>query len=79
MNSRLEQFVRDHREEFDAEEPGNKIWEKISADMSPSSRSGKGSLPGDKKKTGCAGPVQPGTVERRGRRRPPDGGSRLVF
>jgi hypothetical protein len=29
MNSRLEQFVRDHREEFDAEEPDPKLWDKI--------------------------------------------------
>ena len=50
MNSRLEQFVRDHREEFDGEEPDNKIWDKISAEMSPSLKSGKGSLPGKKKR-----------------------------
>lgn len=35
MNSRLEQFVRDHREEFDAEEPDNKIWEKILLEVDP--------------------------------------------
>ena len=35
MNSRLEQFVRDHREEFDGEEPDNKIWEKIRTDVTP--------------------------------------------
>ncbi|MDP4148330.1 MAG: hypothetical protein Q8927_17135 [Bacteroidota bacterium] len=29
MNSRLEQFIRDHREEFDADEPAKKVWEKI--------------------------------------------------
>jgi hypothetical protein len=29
MNSRLEQFIRDHREEFDTDEPGKKVWEKI--------------------------------------------------
>ncbi|MBS1664674.1 MAG: hypothetical protein JST68_26755 [Bacteroidetes bacterium] len=33
MNNRLEQFVRDHREDFDTEEPDSKIWEKISQDM----------------------------------------------
>ena len=33
MNNRLEQFVRDHREEFDGEEPDSKIWEAISKDM----------------------------------------------
>lgn len=35
MSSRLEQFVRDHREEFDGEEPDNKIWEKIRAEVEP--------------------------------------------
>ena len=53
MNSRLEQFVRDHREEFDSEEPDNKVWEKINAEMTPGSRilSDKepGSLPGGKR------------------------------
>ena len=35
MNHRLEQFVRDHREEFDSEEPGKKIWDKIRQEMEP--------------------------------------------
>ncbi len=35
MNSRLEQFVRDHREEFDAEEPDPKLWEKIRKEAEP--------------------------------------------
>ena len=29
MNNRLEQFVRDHRGEFDDEEPGREVWEDI--------------------------------------------------
>jgi hypothetical protein len=33
MSNRLEQFVRDHREEFDGEEPDNKIWDAIRKDM----------------------------------------------
>jgi hypothetical protein len=33
MSNRLEQYVRDHREEFDGEEPDNKIWEGIRKDM----------------------------------------------
>ena len=33
MNSRLEQFVRDHREEFDADEPDAKVWDAIQQDM----------------------------------------------
>jgi hypothetical protein len=35
MNNRLEQFIRDHREEFDADEPGKKVWEKIQFQMEP--------------------------------------------
>jgi hypothetical protein len=35
MNSRLEQFVRDHREDFDGEEPDDKIWEKIRTEVTP--------------------------------------------
>jgi len=35
MNSRLEQFVTDHREEFDAEGPDPKVWEKIVQDIDP--------------------------------------------
>ncbi|HEY4062877.1 MAG TPA: hypothetical protein VGM30_13305 [Puia sp.] len=35
MSSRLEQFILDHREEFDGEEPDKKIWEKIREDMEP--------------------------------------------
>jgi hypothetical protein len=33
MSNRLENFVRDHREEFDGEEPDSKIWEAIRKDM----------------------------------------------
>jgi hypothetical protein len=33
MNSRLEQFIRDHREEFDADEPDSKVWDAIQQDM----------------------------------------------
>jgi hypothetical protein len=33
MNSRLEQFVRDHREEFDTDEPDAKVWDAIQKDM----------------------------------------------
>jgi len=35
MNSRLEEFVKDHREEFDAEGPDPKVWEKILQDVDP--------------------------------------------
>jgi hypothetical protein len=33
MSNRLENFVRDHREAFDGEEPDGKIWEAIRKDM----------------------------------------------
>src|SRR6201996_660379 len=33
MNSRLEQFIRDHREEFDADELDPKVWDAIQQDM----------------------------------------------
>jgi hypothetical protein len=33
MSNRLENFVRDHREEFDGEEPDGKIWEAIRNDV----------------------------------------------
>jgi len=35
MSHRLEQFVRDHREDFDDEEPGKKVWENIRLEMEP--------------------------------------------
>jgi hypothetical protein len=35
MNNRLEQFVNDHREEFDSEGPDPKLWEKILQDVDP--------------------------------------------
>lgn len=35
MNNRLEQFVRDNREEFDGEEPATKIWDKIQQQLDP--------------------------------------------
>ena len=35
MNRRLEQFVKDHREEFDGEEPDKKVWEKILQEVNP--------------------------------------------
>jgi len=35
MSHRLEQFVSDHREEFDSEEPGKKVWDQIRLEMDP--------------------------------------------
>jgi hypothetical protein len=40
MSSRLEQFVRDNREEFDAEEPGKKVWENIQFQIEPGKKKG---------------------------------------
>ena len=33
MSSQLEQFIRDHREEFDTEDPAPKVWEGINQDL----------------------------------------------
>jgi hypothetical protein len=38
MSSQLEQFIRDHRDEFDTDEPGQKVWENISEDLGPGNR-----------------------------------------
>jgi hypothetical protein len=46
MNSRLEQWVRDHREEFDTEEPDGKIWDKISEEFTSDSNKKSGKEPG---------------------------------
>jgi len=35
MNSPLEKFVSEHREEFDADEPGPQVWEKIQLGLDP--------------------------------------------
>jgi hypothetical protein len=36
MSSRLEQFIRDHREEFDSDEPARKVWDNIQNQLDPS-------------------------------------------
>lgn len=38
MSSHLEQFIRDHREEFDTDEPAQKVWEEISQVLGPGNR-----------------------------------------
>jgi hypothetical protein len=43
MSSRLEQFIHDHREEFDADEPSKKLWEKIQHQSDHTGQSGRGS------------------------------------
>jgi hypothetical protein len=42
MSSRLEQFIHDHREEFDADEPGKKVWEKIQHQAEHAEQPGSG-------------------------------------
>ncbi len=44
--SRLEQFIRDHREELDGEEPAPQVWKKLEADLldKPVRRNSKGSI-----------------------------------
>lgn len=38
MGTRLEQFMRDHRNEFDTEEPGEQVWNKLQQQLSPSKK-----------------------------------------
>ena len=38
MNNRLEQFINDHREEFDGEEPSKKIWDNIQHQLDPAKK-----------------------------------------
>jgi hypothetical protein len=45
MNSRLEQFIHDHREEFDADEPGKKVWEKIQHQAGHAGQPGRAGQP----------------------------------
>jgi hypothetical protein len=35
MSNKLEQFIRDNREEFDSEEPRPQLWKKLQAEMEP--------------------------------------------
>ncbi|SRR5579871_30095 len=35
MSGQLEQFINDHRDEFDADEPANKIWDDIRQKLEP--------------------------------------------
>jgi hypothetical protein len=38
MSNRLEQFIRDHRDEFDDEEPAAKVWDDIRLQAEPGSK-----------------------------------------
>lgn len=35
MSNKLEQFIRDNREEFDSEEPRPQLWKKLQSEMQP--------------------------------------------
>jgi hypothetical protein len=35
MSSRLEQFIKDHRDEFDSEEPAHKVWDDVRQQIEP--------------------------------------------
>ncbi|AXY78105.1 hypothetical protein D3H65_30740 [Paraflavitalea soli] len=35
MSNGLEQFMRDHRDEFDSEEPGPQVWKKLEQELVP--------------------------------------------
>jgi hypothetical protein len=35
MGTRLEQFIRDHRDDFDTDEPGEQVWNKLQQQMHP--------------------------------------------
>ena len=39
--SRLEQFIRDHREEFDGDEPNPQVWKKLEAKLNPRQSGGR--------------------------------------
>jgi hypothetical protein len=41
MSSRLEQFIRDNREQFDSEEPSPLVWKKMEQQLVPKKATGK--------------------------------------
>lgn len=41
MSTRFEQFMRDHREEFDSEEPAPQLWHKLEQQLQPAPQKGK--------------------------------------
>jgi len=38
MSSRLEQFIKDHRDEFDSEEPAHKVWDDVRQQLEPATK-----------------------------------------
>jgi len=41
MSSRLEQFIKDHREEFDSDEPALKVWDQVKQQIEPGDKQEK--------------------------------------
>jgi hypothetical protein len=41
MSKNLEQFMRDHREEFDTDEPGAQVWKKLEQELTPPKQEAK--------------------------------------
>ena len=41
MSTRFEQFMRDHRDEFDSDEPAPQIWQKLEQELKPVPQRGK--------------------------------------
>lgn len=41
MSTRFEQFMRDHREDFDHEEPAPQVWQKLEQQLQPAPQKGK--------------------------------------
>lgn len=44
MSSRLEQFMRDHRDEFDTDEPAPKVWKQLEQELLPAAPEKKGKV-----------------------------------
>jgi len=38
MSSHLEQFIKDHRDEFDSEEPAKKVWDEVKLQLEPGAK-----------------------------------------
>lgn len=41
MSNRFEQFMRDHRDDFDSEEPAPQVWSKLEQELIPAKQEGK--------------------------------------
>lgn len=41
MGTRLEQFIRDHRDAFDTDEPGEQVWNKLQQQLAPEKKNSR--------------------------------------